>query len=188
MAERGWSKRETIKAEALRLFGERGVDAVSVQDIATACAMAKPNMYAHFRSKDDLVRELFEEGYRDYGRQMREAAAVAGPFRKRLECLVRLICRLHDEDRLRFRFILMTQHSNLARMTLGEANPIEVVIRLVSESMAAGEIPARDPVLVAAAIVGLVVQPATFLQYGRLRGPLARMADEIVSTCMRAAT
>jgi len=188
MAERGRGKRETIKAQALKLFGERGVDAVSVQDIATASAMAKPNMYAHFRSKDDLVRELFEEGYRDYGRQMSEAAAVAAPFRKRLECLVRLICRLHDEGRLRFRFILMTQHANLARMSLGEANPVEVVIRLVSEAMVAGEIPTRDPVLVAAGIVGLVVQPATFLQYGRLQGPLARIADDIVSSCMRAAS
>jgi hypothetical protein len=54
--------------------------------------------------------------------------------------------------------------------------------------MEAGEIPVRDPVLVAAGIIGLVLQPATFLQYGRLQGPLTRLADDIVSTCMRAAT
>ncbi len=173
-------KRETIKVESLRLFGERGVDAVSVQDIATACGMA--------RSKDDLVRELFEEGYRDYARQMREAIAAAGPFRARLDHLVRLICRLHDEDRLRFRFILMTQHANLPKVELGAENPVEVVIGLVSGAMEAGESPVRDPVLVAAGIIGLVLQPATFLQYGRLQGPLTRLADDIVSTCMRAAT
>jgi AcrR family transcriptional regulator len=181
-------KRETIKVESLRLFGERGVDAVSVQDIATACRMAKPNMYAHFRSKDDLVRELFEEGYRDYARQMRKAIAAAGPFRARLDHLVRLICRLHDEDSLRFRFILMTQHANLPKVELGAENPVEVVIGLVSGAMEAGEIPVRDPVLVAAGIIGLVLQPATFLQYGRMQGPLTRLADDIVSTCMRAAT
>ena len=182
------SKRETIKSEALRLFGERGVDAVSVQDIATACQMAKPNLYAHFKSKDDLVRALFEEGYREYGALMTEAAAQRGPFRVKLERVIRLICRLHDEDSLRFRFILMTQHANLAKIVLGETNPVEIVIRIVTEAMQAGEIPARPPELVAAGIIGLVVQPATFLQYGRLQVPLQSMADDIVSMCMRAAT
>ena len=53
--------------------------------------------------------------------------------------------------------------------------------------MQSGEIRARDPVLLAAAIVGLVVQPATFLQYGRLLAPLANYADDIVAMCMRVA-
>ncbi len=182
------SKRDTIKAEALRLFAERGVDAVSVQDIATACAMAKPNLYAHFKSKDDLVRELFEEGYREYGRLMSDAVAAPAPFRVKLDRMVRLICALHDEDSLRFRFILMSQHSNLASIQLGAANPVEIVLALAAAAMAAGEIPRRDPELVAAAIIGLVVQPATFLQYGRLRAPLSGMADDIVSMCMRVST
>jgi AcrR family transcriptional regulator len=185
--KRATSKRQTIRAEALRLFAERGVERVSIQDIATACAMAKPNLYAHYTSKDELVRELFEDGYRDYGRQMRAAIAAPAPFRVRLEALVRLICHLHDEDAQRFRFILMTQHANLPSAELGEANPVQIVIDLVAASMREGEIRARDPLLLAASIVGLVVQPATFLQYGRLHAPLAQFADEIVSMCMRVA-
>lgn len=181
-------KREMIRQEALRLFAQRGVDAVSVQDIATACAMAKPNLYSHFRSKDDLVRELFEDGYREYGARMAAALAAPAPFRVQLDRLVRLICSLHDEDSLRFRFILMTQHANLAGVTLGALNPVEIVIRLVADAMASGEIPRRDPELMAAGIIGLVVQPATFLQYGRLAPPLAALADEIVSMSMRAVT
>jgi AcrR family transcriptional regulator len=182
------SKRDTIKFQALRLFGERGVDAVSVQDIATACDMAKPNLYAHFKSKDDLVQELFQEGYRDYGHQMADAIAAGGPFRVKLDRVVRLICRLHDADSLRFRFILMSQHANLPTVDLGQRNPVEIVVRLVAGAMQEGEIPTRDAVLVSAGIVGLVVQPATFLQYGRLDKPLAKHADEIVSMCLRVAT
>jgi AcrR family transcriptional regulator len=182
------TKREVIKAEALRLFAERGVDAVSVNDIAEACDMSKPNLYAHFRGKDDLVRELFEEGYRDYGERMNDAVAAQAPFRVRLEALVRLICTLHDQDRLRFRFLLMTHHAHLRHVVLGERNPVEIVVRLVDSAMAAGEIPARNPELVAAAIVGMVVQPAAFLMYGRIGKELAPAADEIVSMCMRVAT
>jgi AcrR family transcriptional regulator len=185
VSERAGGKRDTIKAEALKMFAERGVDGVSVQDIATACDMAKPNLYAHFRSKDDLVRDLFVEGYRDYGRQMIEVAAASGGFRERLEGLVRLACRLHDEDHLRFRFLLMSHYDHLPGAPLGQTNPVDIVFRLVTQAMAAGEIPARDPVLVSAGIIGLVLQPATFLQYGRLQGPLSRMADEIVASCLR---
>ncbi len=181
------SKRETIRTEALRLFAEHGTERVSIQDIATACAMAKPNLYAHYASKDELVRELFEDGYRDYGRQMRQAIAAPKPFAVRLDALVRLICRLHDEDAQRFRFILMSQHTNLPTAELGETNPVQIVVELIAAAMQAGEIPARDPVLLAAAITGLVVQPATFLQYGRLPGPLMACADEIVSMCLRVA-
>ena len=181
------SKRETIRTEALRLFAEQGVERVSIQDIATACAMAKPNLYAHYTSKDALVRELFEDGYRDYGLHMREAIAAPAVFRVRLEALVRLICRLHDDDPRRFRFILMTQHTNLPNAELGEANPVQIVVGLIAAAMQAGELRAGDPVLLAAAIIGLVVQPATFLQYGRLGPPLSQFADAIVSMCMRVA-
>lgn len=180
------SKRDTIKAEALRLFATRGVDGVSVQDIATACAMAKPNLYAHFRSKDDLVRELFAEGYRDYGARMAQAIAAPGPFPARLERLVRLVCTLHDEDGLRFRFILMTQHANLPDLVLQDHNPVDIVIGLLREAIAGQEIPPRDPALLAAGIIGLVVQPATFLQYGRLQPPLGAVAPQIVAMCLRA--
>jgi AcrR family transcriptional regulator len=186
-ARRETSKRETIRVEALRLFAEHGVERVSIQDIASACAMAKPNLYAHYTSKDCLVRELFEDGYRDYGRQMREAIASPAPFRVRLETLIRLICRLHDQDALRFRFILMAQHANLPTAELGETNPVQIVIELIAAAMAAGEIAPRDPVLLAAAITGLVVQPATFMQYGRLAQPLAQYADQIVAMCMQVA-
>jgi AcrR family transcriptional regulator len=188
MAAKGSGKRELIRSQALRLFAERGVDAVSVQDIASACDMAKPNLYAHFTSKDDLIRDLFVEGYRDYGRLMVQAAEAAGPFRVRLARLVRLICRLHDEDNVRFRFIVMTQHANLWSVVIDEVNPMEIVVRLVAAAMAEGEIPARNAELVAAGIVGLVVQPATFLLYGRIGDALTPVADDIVSMCMRVAT
>lgn len=187
MALKGSGKREVIREEALKLFAARGVDAVSIQDIASACDMAKPNLYAHFKSKDDLVRDLFEQGYRDYGRMMTEAVESGGPFRRKLDRLVRLICRLHDEDNPRFRFIVMTQHANLPDVPIDETNPIEIIVRLVAAAMAAGEIPQRSAELVAAGIVGLVVQPATFLLYGRIGSKLGDAADDIVSMCMRVA-
>jgi AcrR family transcriptional regulator len=179
-------KRETIKAQAMRLFVERGVDAVSVRDIAAVCAMKPSNLYAHFASREALVAELFHEGYATYGGIMADIAVAPGSFRVRLERLVREICRLHDEDNVRFCFLVMTQHGFLHHVERTERNPVEVICRAVEAAMAEGEIPRREPELMAMAIIGLIVQPATGILYGRLAGGLADRADAIVAMCWRA--
>jgi AcrR family transcriptional regulator len=178
-------KRELIKAEAMRLFVLHGVDAVSVRDIAAACDMKASNLYAHFASRDALVEELFHEGYAAYGEILAKIAGASAPFRIRLENLVREICRLHDKDNIRFRFLVMTQHGFLHHVERTERNPVEVICRAVATAMEAGEIPGREPELMAMAIIGLIVQPATGLLYGRLSGGLLKRADTIVAMCWR---
>jgi len=111
---------------------------------------------------------------------------VPGPFRMRLEHLVREICRLHDQDNIRFRFLVMTQHGFLHHVERTERNPVEIICRAVTAAMDAGEIPRREPELMAMAIIGLIVQPATGLLYGRLTGQLRERADTIVAMCWRA--
>jgi AcrR family transcriptional regulator len=178
-------KRELIKAQAMRLFVERGVDAVSVRDIAASCVMKPSNLYAHFASRDALVAELFHDGYTAYGDIMADIASSPGPFRVRLERLVREICRLHDNDNIRFRFLVMTQHGFLHHVERTDRNPVEVIYGAVVAAMDAGEIPRREPELMAMAIIGLIVQPATGLLYGRLAGGLLERADTIVAMCWR---
>ena len=176
-------KRELIKVQATRLFVERGVDAVSVRDIAAACDMKPSNLYAHFASRDALVAELFHDGYGEYGDILAQIAASPGTFRKRLERLIREICRLHDKDTVRFRFLVLTQHGFLHHVERTARNPVEVICQAIAEAMDADEIPRREVELMAMAIIGLIVQPATGLLYGRLTGGLLKRADTIIAMC-----
>ncbi len=180
------SKRERIKSEALRLFATHGVDAVSVRDIAAACDMKAPNLYAHFASKDELVQELFHQGYAAYAAILADRAGGPAPFRVRLERMVRAICELHDHDTDRFRFLVMTQHGYLASVARDERNPVEVICRAIAAAMDTGDIPRREPDLMALAIIGILVQPATGRLYGRLPGGLIERADELVAIAWRA--
>jgi len=182
------SKRELIKAQATRLFVEHGVDAVSVRDIAAACEMKASNLYAHFASRDALVAELFHDGYGEYGDIMANIITARGPFRPRLERLIREICRLHDQDTVRFRFLVVTQHEFLHHVARTERNPVEVICQAVAGAMDSGEIPRREVELMALAIIGLIVQPATGLLYGRLTGGLLERADTILAMCWRVLT
>jgi AcrR family transcriptional regulator len=180
-----YGPKERIKREAMRLFVERGVDAVSMRDIADAVGMKAPSLYAHFRSRDELIGDLFHASYAEYGRQLAAAAAMPGRFRQQLEAMVRIACALHAEDELLFNFLLLTQHGFLRRILDTGHNPVEVVCQFVTAAMQAGEIPPGNPILLAGAIIGIIVQAATFKLYGRLTQGLGELTDEIVELCLK---
>lgn len=183
---RGERGREAVRREALRLFAEHGIDAVSIRDIAAAAAMSAANIYAHHASKEALVTTLFREGYAEYGRLLADAAAGAGrPFRGRLDAMIRLICRLHDEDAIRFRFLITAQHAQIRDIARNTDNPVEIICRAVAEAMAEGAVPAGDHDLLGLAVIGVVVQAATGHLYGRLTGGLVGRADILADLCWR---
>jgi len=177
--------KERIKREAMRLFVQHGVDAVSMRDIADAVGMKAPSLYAHFRSREELIGALFFGSYAAYGQVLAKAAASAGGFRRQLEAMVRVVCALHAEDELLFNFLLLTQHGYLRQVEATENNPVEVICRWVAAAAARGEIRAGNPTLVAGALIGVIVQNATFRLYGRLDSGLADVTDEIVALCLR---
>jgi len=177
--------KDRIKREAMRLFVEHGVDAVSMRDIADAVGMKAPSLYAHFRSREDLIADLFYASYTEYGRQLARAAGVPGGFHRQLEAMVRVICALHAEDELLFNFLLLTQHGFLRAVPPDDCNPVEIICQHVTAAMEAGNIPRGNATLIAGAIIGVIVQTATFRLYRRLGQGLADHADEIVAICLR---
>ncbi|MBS0644197.1 MAG: TetR/AcrR family transcriptional regulator [Acetobacteraceae bacterium] len=173
--------RDRIKRAAMQLFVAHGVDAVSMRDIADAAGLKAPSLYAHFKSREALLSEMFQAGYADYGQRLAAAAAMPGPFLDRLGGMVRLICRLHAEDEVLFNFLLLTQHVSLRDIPAsGDGNPVDVLCRAVAEGMLHGEIPQRDPALIAAALMGMIIQAATFRLYGRLDRGLAALQNDLV--------
>jgi AcrR family transcriptional regulator len=177
--------KDRIKREAMRLFVEHGVAAVSMRDIADAVGVKAPSLYAHFRSRDELIGELFHASYSEYGRQLAVAAATPGSVHSQLEAMVRLACALHAQDELLFNFLLLTQHGFPRETPPDDSNPIEVICRWVAGAMNTGAIPPGNPALIAGAIMGVIVQTATFHLYGRLTHGLQNHADQIVAICQR---
>ena len=46
--------KQRVLPEALRLFSQRGHDAVSVEQIADAVGVKAPSLYKHYKSKQDI--------------------------------------------------------------------------------------------------------------------------------------
>jgi AcrR family transcriptional regulator len=59
--KRSQAKRARLKAAALALFGERGYEATSVEDIVSRAHMAMGSFYQHYRSKRQLLLALMDE-------------------------------------------------------------------------------------------------------------------------------
>lgn len=58
--------KQRILQEALRLFSQRGYDAVSVEQIADAVGIKAPSLYKHYKGKQDIFDAIFEETAKRY--------------------------------------------------------------------------------------------------------------------------
>ncbi|HLO77206.1 MAG TPA: TetR/AcrR family transcriptional regulator [Magnetospirillum sp.] len=181
----GSATRKRIHDAALRLFVERGVTETSVRDLAAAAGIAEGTLYRHYASKDDLVADLFVTNYTEFAGRLVALRALSG-FRARLDAAVAEVFRFHDDNPTLFRFLLLVQHQALSRAAGGDANPVTVLQGMVDEAVAAAEIALTDAALGTAMILGLLLQPATAVVYGRLAGPLSPHAPAIAAACWRA--
>jgi AcrR family transcriptional regulator len=62
-AERALGTRERILDAAKELFTARGVDKVTISEIASAAAVSAPTVYALFQSKTGILKEVVERSF-----------------------------------------------------------------------------------------------------------------------------
>lgn len=71
--------RERILCAAARLVDERGIDAVSMDDVAAAAGVGKGTLYRRFGDRWTLLRALIEEPERAFQDQLIRGAPPLGP-------------------------------------------------------------------------------------------------------------
>jgi AcrR family transcriptional regulator len=181
----GTATRSRIEDQALRLFVDKGVDATTIRDIAQAAHVAEGALYRHYTGKDDLVWRLFAQHYEAFAQRLTALAAAERGTRAKLAAMVRAFCDFFDSNPVLFRFLLVVQHGQLAKVTSRIASPIEVVRQVIEAGMRAGDVPKGDGNLATALVIGLVLQPATFAVYGRIAPPLAPIAGDLADAAWR---
>ncbi|MGM9539702.1 TetR/AcrR family transcriptional regulator [Anaerovibrio sp.] len=104
--------RDRILQAALRLFSERGYEAVGVDEIAAAVGIKPPSIYSHFKGKQELVDTLISNCEARYAEQSMlnmkmDDVFLAGLTEKKLSDMVcQHISYLMDNE----------NHKNVTRM------------------------------------------------------------------------
>lgn len=182
--------RELIADTALRLFHERGFDAVTVAEIAQAAEVDAKTIYNYFPSKPDLVYQLLEAFETDLLNAVRERK----PGESILAAFARFVLDsqglLADEDaseRLRALNVMITESETLlaheqqvfARFTASLAG-------LIAEETGAHPTDVL-PWLVAHALIALHRSLVDYVRRGSLAGtPNARLARDLRAQAKKA--
>lgn len=81
--------RARILRSAMELFGEKGFDAVPVDDVAARAGVGKGSVYRQFRSKEELYAASVIEGFVQLRGQIETALAGAESIPERIRTIVR---------------------------------------------------------------------------------------------------
>jgi AcrR family transcriptional regulator len=175
-----------VEQAAIELFAARGVDGVSIGEVASLAGVSQGALYRHYPSKEDLARSLFSTAYRGIGTELAKIRDREPDFSVRVAAMVAHFCALYDNAPALFRFLLLTQHNFLPHLGDEPSGPPTLIVATVAEAIAAGELPPIEAALGAAVIMGVVLQTATFHLYGRLTGPLAASAGILARASLAA--
>src|SRR5260370_11672182 len=92
-------KRERILDAAVKVFAAEGFYNAKVSQIAQAAGVADGTIYLYFKSKDDLLINLFEDRMERVNANLREAISTASSAVDRLRRIVKLHLELVEQNR-----------------------------------------------------------------------------------------
>jgi len=87
---KGPESRRDILRTAARLFQERGYDATSMQDIASALNFSKAALYHHFESKEEILQQIMSYGMDIFEERVVEAVKTIPDPEQRLRACIAL--------------------------------------------------------------------------------------------------
>ena len=101
--------KQLIERAATELFAARGIDGVSIAEIAALAGVSQGALYRHYASKEELAWSLFSTAYLRTGAELDAIRAQQPAFPARLAAMVAHFCAFYDNDPALFRFMLIAQ-------------------------------------------------------------------------------
>src|SRR5215471_1914464 len=166
------SKRRILQS-ALRLFAEKGVDAVTVRDIAGHAGYTNPALFKFFTTKDALGLHLFERWYLRFFGNLKSALDDASSFEGRLTALLDVSFSCLEQDPAAFLFVQDHLRQLWPRVSGSvRRKSILVLIRhMLEQGIREGAVDSTvNPGLLVAAITGTLQQFARMYHFAEFRG------------------
>ena len=178
-------KRARILDAATRVFAERGFFGSQVADIAHRAGIAAGTVYLYFRSKDDVLRSIFDRTMQDAIREGRAGLDGVDDPAERLRRIARLHLERLGRDRdlaVVFQVELRQSTKFMARLSTTDLRDYLGLIRdTIADGQARGVFRLRVPATLAAKIFfGALDEMATNWILSDRRYALVDDADAVV--------
>jgi AcrR family transcriptional regulator len=192
MATKAVETRTRVLEAAARLFAERGLEAVSIQDIRDASGVSNGSIFHHFGSKNGVALHVYLEERRAYwDHAIAAVEAFEGDPVEALGAAVRATLAYQQANPERHNFMIECASSSWTR---AHAEPVQALNAEFTQRFLAwgaphamaGRLRPIDPQLVAALVFG----PSQWLARSWLTGltpqPPTHYADMLVDLVTRA--
>lgn len=151
---------EIVQA-ATTLFSKKGYEATSVRDIADAVHLKPGSLYAHIRSKEDLLAAIIERVTEEFYDRARPALAADGrtPSERLRAFLVAHLTTIAENLPSATVFLHEWEGLDAERLAANRKHRIEyerLLVDLINEGVRAGEFRAVEPRLTAKAVLSVV--------------------------------
>ncbi|HET7122083.1 MAG TPA: TetR/AcrR family transcriptional regulator [Solirubrobacterales bacterium] len=156
-------KRRQILDAAVRVFARQGFHATRVSDIADEAGVAYGLVYHYFRSKDEVLNELFVERWSLLLAAIEEADRAGSDPREKLGAVATFIFESyrHDPDLMKVIIVEVTRAANSFGQTHLEEirRAYESIARIVAEGQEQGVFRLDvDPLFASMAFYGAIEQ------------------------------
>jgi AcrR family transcriptional regulator len=164
--------RERIFRTARRLFDEKGIDGVSLRNVAKKIGITPMAIYRHFEDKDALIDALVLDGLAEWSARVEKLPPRGGLAKLEQIGEAFLDFALEAPRRFEAAFLLP---SNKARrypddFVAGQSPAGNIQLKVIAEAMAEGLVKASSPVEVMITNSGLSQGLITLYRAGRIAG------------------
>src|SRR4051794_18518615 len=143
--------RGAILEAATALFVEKGPDALSMREVASAIGYSATTIYLHFEDKDALMLAVCTSGFEEFGASLESAARSAGSPYDALRASAEAYVTFALDNPVLYD-VMFIRPKEWALQGHGDPASFQGLTHLVGGAMAAGELRAGDPRDVAAAL------------------------------------
>ncbi|QTD44817.1 TetR/AcrR family transcriptional regulator [Ottowia testudinis] len=181
---------EALLASGAALYPRLGCAGLSVRAVAAHAGVAPGMFHYHFESKQDFLRQLLQRFYEDLFSQLEVPTAQPGAPLDRLHAALCAMARFLRQHAAELRRVLADAEAGeaVARDFLRRNMPrhLRLLLGLLAEAEAAGQIGAQPPLLRMTFVLGAVVAPvlvgSVVQQAGFLPAPArAQVAPQVLS-------
>jgi AcrR family transcriptional regulator len=182
------NRREDLLRVCARLFREQGFDGTSIRDISDAVGMHSGSPFYHFRTKQEMLLAVMEQGLTDGLRHLEAVALLNIPPREKFRRLVRVHLETICGEGHDFIPVMLYDWRSLTpanrRRVIALKDRYDALWQKVTDELQAQGVMAGDPQLARLFTFGVLNWTARWYRAGG-RKTLDQIADEASKFLLR---